>query len=78
MGSLSTEPVNITADNVLQLFPCLFPLDHKFDESKSISTDDSKLSGIADAEQRRLMAEICIVLNNDDVPIALGSKIECE
>lgn len=53
----------ITAENILRLFP-------------EIDTDSSALEG-HDEEQIRLMEEVCIVLDENDVPIGKASKKVC-
>lgn len=59
----TTEP--ITATNILRLFP----------EIDSTATDSS-LEGY-DEEQIRLMDEVCIVLDENDLPIGKASKKIC-
>ncbi len=56
-----TEP--ITAGNILRLFP-------------DIDTSSADLDG-HDAEQIRLMDEVCIVLDDNDKPIGNLSKKIC-
>jgi isopentenyl-diphosphate delta-isomerase len=58
-----TETGPITAQNILRLFP-------------DIDTSSSALDG-HDAEQIRLMDEVCIVLDQDDKPIGNFSKKIC-
>jgi len=58
------QSVPITADNILRLFP-------------DIDTTSSALEG-HDAEQIRLMDEVCIVLDEDDRPIGNFSKKICK
>uniref|UniRef100_A0A8H7TW85 isopentenyl-diphosphate Delta-isomerase n=1 Tax=Bionectria ochroleuca TaxID=29856 RepID=A0A8H7TW85_BIOOC len=53
----------ITAETMLRLFP-------------DIDTNDEALSG-HDEEQIRLMDEVCIVLDNNDIPIGKASKKIC-
>lgn len=53
----------ITADNILSLFP-------------DIDTSSEPLEG-HDEEQIRLMDEVCIVLDENDVPIGTASKKLC-
>lgn len=60
----TTEPQAITAENMLRLFP-------------DIDTTSEALSG-HDEEQIRLMDEVCIVTDNDDLPIGTASKKICE
>ncbi|KAI9902757.1 hypothetical protein N3K66_002109 [Trichothecium roseum] len=59
----TTEPQAITAENMLRLFP-------------DIDTTSEALSG-HDEEQIRLMDEVCIVTDNDDLPIGTASKKIC-
>lgn len=54
----------ITADNILRLFPDIE------------ATTSEALSG-HDEEQIRLMDEVCIVLDENDVPIGKASKKIC-
>jgi isopentenyl-diphosphate Delta-isomerase len=58
-----TEAEPITAQNILRLFP-------------DIDTSSAALDG-HDAEQIRLMDEVCIVLDQDDKPIGNFSKKIC-
>ncbi|SPN99593.1 probable isopentenyl-diphosphate delta-isomerase [Cephalotrichum gorgonifer] len=59
----TTTADRITADNINQLFP-------------DIDTTSEALSG-HDEEQIRLMDEVCIVLDENDVPIGKASKKIC-
>ncbi|KAF8421229.1 IDI1, isopentenyl diphosphate:dimethylallyl diphosphate isomerase [Tirmania nivea] len=62
----------ITASRILTLFP-------EIDSSLATATtddDNSVLDGY-DAEQVRLMEEVCIVLDEDDKPIGSASKKVC-
>jgi isopentenyl-diphosphate delta-isomerase len=54
---------SITAENMLRLFP-------------DIDTRSDALSG-HDAEQIRLMDEVCIVTDENDMPIGNASKKIC-
>ena len=54
---------DISAETMLRLFP-------------DIDTSSEALSG-HDEEQIRLMDEVCIVLDNNDVPIGKASKKIC-
>lgn len=63
MASTTTTTASITADNILQLFP-------------DIDTTSSALDG-HDAEQIRLMDEVCIVLDENDKPVGNLSKKIC-
>jgi isopentenyl-diphosphate delta-isomerase len=60
--TLTSEP--ITAQNILRLFP-------------DIDTSSAELDG-HDAEQIRLMDEVCIVLDDNDKPIGNFSKKICK
>lgn len=64
MASTTTTTTSITADNILRLFP-------------DIDTTSSALDG-HDAEQIRLMDEVCIVLDENDKPVGNLSKKICE
>jgi isopentenyl-diphosphate delta-isomerase len=70
-----TEQPRITAENVLRLFPevntTLIGGEH------NSATSDNSLEGY-DEEQIRLMDEVCIVLDDDDLPIGSASKKVCE
>lgn len=60
----------ITAENILRLFP---------DINTSLATaarNSSELDGY-DEEQVRLMDEVCIVLDENDVPIGSATKKVC-
>ena len=59
-----TRSVPITADNILRLFP-------------DIDTSGEALEG-HDEEQIRLMDEVCIVLDENDLPIGTASKKLCK
>jgi isopentenyl-diphosphate delta-isomerase len=61
---------------VLESFDEVTPLDSK-PTSKGSATDDKTIFAGHDAEQIRLMEEVCIVLDYDDKPIAAGSKKTC-
>ena len=63
----------ITAENVIRLFP---EVDSHLASSHRAQTDESDLQGY-DAEQIRLMEEVCIVTDDDDVPIGSASKKVC-
>ncbi|KAF3924002.1 hypothetical protein ABW21_db0203804 [Orbilia brochopaga] len=62
--------LRITAENMRQLFP---EINTSLGESAS---QNSELAGY-DAEQVRLMDEVCIVLDEDDNPIGSASKKIC-
>lgn len=59
----TTSTEAITAESILRLFP-------------DIDTSTEALSG-HDAEQIRLMDEVCIVLDENDMPIGNASKKAC-
>lgn len=64
MASTTTAAAEpITADNILRQFP-------------DIDTTSEALSG-HDEEQIRLMDEVCIVLDENDIPIGKASKKIC-
>jgi hypothetical protein len=68
-----TETPRITADNVLHLFPEVVVPTIGTGQSAS---NDADMEGY-DEEQIRLMDEVCIVLDENDLPIATGSKKLC-
>lgn len=75
-----TQPVTverpaITAQNVRELFPEVNTT--VIGGSHSSATNDDALSGY-DEEQIRLMDEVCIVLDENDLPIGSASKKVCE
>lgn len=71
---IQTEGEAVRADNVLRLFP---EVNTSLASSHKVPTSDSDLQGY-DEEQIRLMEEVCIVLDVDDVPIGSASKKVCE
>lgn len=73
MGSTTTQTQTITAENVIRLFP---DVDTHLATSHSVPTSDNDLQGY-DEEQIRLMEEVCIVLDENDVPIGSASKKVC-
>lgn len=73
MSSTTTQTQTITADNVLRLFP---EVNTSLASSHKASIDDNDLQGYDD-EQIRLMEEVCIVLDENDVPIGSASKKVC-
>lgn len=73
MGSISTSTQTITAENVIRLFP---DVNTDLAASHKVPTDDRDLAG-CDEEQIRLMEEVCIVLDENDVPIGSASKKVC-
>ena len=74
MSSTTTQTRTVTADNVLRLFPDV-QVNHA--TSSQGPRTDADLEGY-DEEQIRLMDEICIVLDYDDVPIGTASKKVCQ
>jgi len=71
----TTEP--ITASNILTLFPDVSPTTTNPHPSSDPNGDQNgDLTGY-DAEQIRLMDEICIVVSTADAPIATASKKTC-
>nr|OQO30449.1 Isopentenyl-diphosphate Delta-isomerase [Rachicladosporium sp. CCFEE 5018] len=68
------SPSNPTAQQILKLFPEIDTQTHK--ATTPSSHNDADLSG-HDAEQIRLMDEVCIVLDVDDNPIGSASKKTC-
>ena len=73
MGSTTTQMQTITAENVIRLFP---DVDTHLATSHKVPTSDNDLQGY-DEEQIRLMEEVCIVLDENDVPIGSASKKVC-
>ena len=73
MSTTTTRTQTVTADNVIRLFP---EVDNHLATSHRVSTDENDLQGY-DEEQIRLMEEVCIVLDRDDVPIGSASKKVC-
>lgn len=61
--TVTTDSPALTAESILRLFP-------------DIDTSNDALSG-HDDEQIRLMDEVCIVTDNDDLPIGNLSKKIC-
>ena len=73
----ATEPPPITAQNVLRLFPDVSAsLTPASQPTTSTTPSDTDLSGY-DAEQIRLMDELCIVLDINDHPLGSASKKTC-
>lgn len=62
-AATTTAPPAITAETILSLFP-------------DIDTSGDALEG-HDEEQIRLMDEVCIVVDENDLPIGKGSKKIC-
>ena len=73
MSSTTTQTQTITAENVIRLFP---DVDTHLATSHRVPTSDNDLQGY-DEEQIRLMEEVCIVLDENDVPIGSASKKAC-
>ena len=73
MGSTTTQTQTITAENVIRLFP---DVDTHLATSHRVPASDHDLQGY-DEEQIRLMEEVCIVLDENDVPIGSASKKVC-
>lgn len=69
-----TEGEPVTVDNVSRLFP---DVNTSLASSHKVPTSDSDLQGY-DEEQIRLMEEVLIVLDVDDVPIGSASKKVCQ
>ena len=65
----------ITAENVLRLFPEI-NTSVIGAQAQASATQDADMQGY-DEEQIRLMDEMCIVLDDDDLPIGSGSKKLC-
>lgn len=70
-----TQHPEITAENVSRLFPEV-NTDLIGGAHNSARSDDA-LEGY-DEEQIKLMDEVCIVLDNNDIPIGSGTKKLCE
>ncbi|CAF9917102.1 MAG: isopentenyl-diphosphate delta-isomerase idi1 [Heterodermia speciosa] len=70
---MSTSTQTITAENVIRLFPDVNP---SLAGAHKVPQDDRDLAGY-DEEQIRLMEEVCIVLDENDVPIGSASKKVC-
>lgn len=62
----------ITAENILRLFPQI----NTSLANAASATQDNDLEGY-DEEQIRLMDEVCIVLDENDLPIGSASKKVC-
>lgn len=62
----TTTTEAITAENIIRLFP----------DIDTTASTDSSLEGY-DEEQIRLMDEVCIVLDENDLPIGNASKKVC-
>ncbi|KAI4834261.1 IDI1, isopentenyl diphosphate:dimethylallyl diphosphate isomerase [Aureobasidium sp. EXF-8845] len=66
------QPQPITAENILRLFPQI----NTSLANAASATRDNDLDGY-DEEQIRLMDEVCIVLDENDLPIGSASKKVC-
>ena len=73
MSTITTQTQTVTADNVIHLFP---EVNSGLANAHRTSARDGDLEGY-DEEQIRLMEEVCIVLDNNDVPIGSASKKFC-
>ncbi|KAF1817439.1 Isopentenyldiphosphate isomerase [Eremomyces bilateralis CBS 781.70] len=62
----------ITAENIVRLFPEITVIG----TPGASAANDSEMAGY-DAEQIRLMDEVCIVVDENDVPVGNGSKKTC-
>ncbi|KAF2829333.1 Isopentenyldiphosphate isomerase [Ophiobolus disseminans] len=69
-----TQQPEITAENVLRLFPEVNT--DLIGGAHNSAASDSALDGY-DEEQIRLMDEVCIVLDNNDIPIGSATKKLC-
>lgn len=67
----------LSAEGVLRLFPEINTTLIGASRNEDSATRDSDLAGY-DEEQIRLMDEMCIVIDENDVPIGSGSKKTCE
>lgn len=71
-----TEPsTSITAENVLRLFPEVNTT--LIGGTHHSAARDNDMQGY-DEEQIRLMDEVCIVLDDNDIPIGSASKKVCK
>lgn len=70
--AIGTLTQQITAENVLHLFP---EIDTHL--TANLQSHDNELSGY-DEEQVRLMDEVCIVVDEEDNPIGSASKKICQ
>lgn len=75
MSTTVTQAPAITAENVLRLFPEVNTT--LIGGTHNSATNDDALEGY-DEEQIRLMDEVCIVLDENDVPIGSASKKVCK
>ena len=70
----TTQASAITAENVLRLFPEVNT--SLIGGAHNSARNDDALEGY-DEEQIRLMDEVCIVLDDNDIPIGSASKKVC-
>ena len=70
----TTQTSTITAENILRLFPQVNTA--LIGAARDTTSGDKDLEGY-DEEQIRLMDEVCIVLDENDVPIGSASKKIC-
>lgn len=70
----TTQTSIITAENILRLFPQVNTT--LIGAARDTTSGDNDLEGY-DEEQIRLMDEVCIVLDENDVPIGSASKKIC-
>jgi isopentenyl-diphosphate delta-isomerase len=73
--TLTATSTAITAENVLRLFPEINTT--VIGVGREENADNGDLEGY-DEEQIRLMDEVCIVIDENDIPIGSGSKKTCE
>ena len=73
MSSTATQIETVNAENVIRLFP---DVDTHLATSHRVPSNNNDLEGY-DEEQIRLMEEVCIVLDENDVPIGSASKKVC-
>lgn len=71
----TTQTSIITAENILRLFPQVNTT--LIGAARDTTSGDNDLEGY-DEEQIRLMDEVCIVLDENDVPIGSASKKICK
>lgn len=71
--TITQAPIAITAENVLRLFP---EVNTTIIGAARPSGSEDDLAGY-DEEQIRLMDEVCIVLDENDIPIGSASKKAC-
>ncbi|CAK3874703.1 IDI1, isopentenyl diphosphate:dimethylallyl diphosphate isomerase [Lecanosticta acicola] len=74
MTVTEAEPAQSSAQNILRLFPEINT--QLASQTQQSATQDADLAGY-DEEQIRLMDEVCIVLDNNDIPIGSASKKVC-